>query len=107
MGKKILKFILVLGLVVFLTILGLFVYFNFQIYSQDKNYYDDPVVSLVKENGETKIKISETNKEELKIFLRKIKKIIYHEATLHNPEGDMLPDNIDDDIIKKIKDKVE
>ncbi|EKE19297.1 MAG: hypothetical protein ACD_9C00055G0001, partial [uncultured bacterium] len=36
--------------------------------------------------------------------IKKIKNLVYYEATIHNPEGDMLPDNIDNSIISKVKD---
>ena len=36
----------------------------------------------------------------------KIKSFIYREATIHNPEGDMLPDEIDDEILNEIKEKL-
>ena len=36
----------------------------------------------------------------------RIKKRIYLEATEHNPEGDVLPDEIDDKIIKEIRETV-
>ncbi len=49
-------------------------------------------------------------REEEKIFLKKIgkkvKNIIYREATEHNPEGDFMPDQIDDEIISEIKKRV-
>ena len=32
------------------------------------------------------------------------KKRIYYEAIIHNPEGDMVPDEIDDRLKKQIKD---
>lgn len=36
-------------------------------------------------------------------FAKKIKKFIYLEATNHNPEGDMFPDQIDDAVISEAK----
>ncbi|EKE18571.1 MAG: hypothetical protein ACD_9C00291G0002 [uncultured bacterium] len=36
-------------------------------------------------------------------FVKKTKKIIYHEATIFNPKGDVLPDQVDDIIISKTK----
>lgn len=38
-----------------------------------------------------------------KTILLKINDFIYKEATIHNPSGDVLPDNIDDDIKKELK----
>lgn len=34
----------------------------------------------------------------------KVKNLVYYEATIHNPQGDFLPDWIDDLILGKIKD---
>lgn len=34
---------------------------------------------------------------------RKLKNLVYYEATIHNPDGDFLPDWIDDTIKRKIK----
>ncbi|EKD58804.1 MAG: hypothetical protein ACD_56C00048G0005 [uncultured bacterium] len=34
---------------------------------------------------------------------KKVKNFIYYEATLHNPEGDLVPDGIDDSIFSKAK----
>jgi D-alanine-D-alanine ligase-like ATP-grasp enzyme len=49
------------------------------------------------------IKIREENKILLKIIVRKAERIVYDEATKHNPEGDLVPDKIDDDIKNKLK----
>jgi hypothetical protein len=35
--------------------------------------------------------------------LHEIKNGIYHEATIHNPSGDTIPDSWDDSLIHKIK----
>ena len=44
--------------------------------------------------------------EVVKKTVRKVKGFIYREATIHNPEGDMLPDEIDDEILNGIKEKL-
>lgn len=36
-------------------------------------------------------------------YAKKMKNLVYREATIHNPEGDMLPDEIDDSIISGVK----
>jgi len=36
----------------------------------------------------------------------KLKAFIYQEATVYNPEGDVLPDGIDDELFDEIKDKL-
>lgn len=53
-----------------------------------------------------KIKASVEKKVLLKKAAVKIKNWIYREATIHNPAGDVLPDGIDDKVIKEIKDRV-
>lgn len=35
--------------------------------------------------------------------IRRIENVVYYEATIHNPKGDVLPDGIDDTIKSKIK----
>jgi hypothetical protein len=42
-------------------------------------------------------------RQELVYWARKTKNIVYWEATTHNPSGDMLPDQIDDNIIGEIR----
>ncbi len=42
--------------------------------------------------------------ERAKGMVKKMTGFIYHEATIHNPEGDMIPDEIDDKVKGKIKD---
>jgi len=44
--------------------------------------------------------------EIVKKSAKKIKNFIYREATIHNPEGDMLPDEIDDEILNEIKERL-
>jgi hypothetical protein len=50
--------------------------------------------------------VQKPGKDFLKKIVRKIEGFIYHEATIHNPPGDMLPDQIDDKIKQEIKDRV-
>lgn len=57
-------------------------------------------------SGTFLIKASVEDKAVLMEAAKRIKDWIYREATIHNPEGDMLPDGIDDEVIKGIKDKI-
>lgn len=66
----------------------------------------EPFLSFRNESGGFTVKIREKEKEEVKIFLRKIKNLVYKEATVHNPAGDLLPDGIDDAVIKEVKETV-
>ena len=47
--------------------------------------------------------IRKPEKDFLKKIVRKIEGFVYHEATIHNPPGDMLPDQIDDNVKGEIK----
>lgn len=42
--------------------------------------------------------------KQLKHGIRKVVGMVYYEATIHNPEGDMVPDEIDDRLKKQVKD---
>jgi len=54
-----------------------------------------------------KIKFGKREEKFLKNVVRKIENIVYQEATEHNPEGDFLPDQIDDTIKKEIKSRLD
>ncbi|MCX6762654.1 MAG: hypothetical protein NT093_02620 [Candidatus Moranbacteria bacterium] len=47
--------------------------------------------------------IQKPEKDFLKKVVRKVEGLIYREATIHNPPGDMLPDQIDDNVKGEIK----
>jgi len=47
--------------------------------------------------------INKPEKDILKRAAQKAKNIIYREATEHNPSGDLLPDQIDDNLKGEIK----
>ncbi|MFC1645352.1 hypothetical protein ACFL08_04985 [Patescibacteria group bacterium] len=49
--------------------------------------------------------IQDDKRELVKTAAKKVKEVIYREATEHNPEGDMLPDEIDDIIKGEIKER--
>ncbi len=52
------------------------------------------------------VNLNEEDKSALKEFAGKIKRWIYREATIYNPEGDVLPDELDDKIIRELKEKI-
>lgn len=54
-----------------------------------------------------KIKMREAEKEALKLFFNKVLKMVYYEATIHNPPGDVVPDSLDDALINNVKERVE
>jgi len=66
----------------------------------------EPLLSIGGKAGDFSLNIREQEKEELKKVVKKIKDFIYLEATEHNPSGDLLPDQIDDNVIKEVKEKV-
>lgn len=86
-----------------ITILTFLVVIAFRFFSTGNS---DPLVSFKSEDGRFSLVIREKEKEWLKNPLKKVKEIIYQEATKHNPPGDMLPDQIDDQILGKIKEKI-
>ncbi len=67
---------------------------------------NEPILSFSDEPGSFSINIRETEKIEFKEFLAKIKNLLYKEATIHNPPGDAIPDQIDDKVIQEIKENV-
>lgn len=81
MIKKILFVLFIIFFFLLFVFLGAAV-----IYSQQKN------ISIIEE-----LKI-----DSKKIILQ-IKDIIYYQATVHNPEGNLMPDEVDDTILGRIK----
>ncbi|MDD5490054.1 MAG: hypothetical protein PHP25_05255 [Candidatus Moranbacteria bacterium] len=47
--------------------------------------------------------VQKPEKDFLKKVVKKVEGVVYREATIHNPPGDMLPDQIDDNIKGEIK----
>jgi len=47
--------------------------------------------------------IRRPEKDFLKKVVRRIAGLVYHEATVHNPPGDLLPDQIDNQVKNEIK----
>lgn len=75
------------------------------------NYFKDrgqeiPLVSFNIGSKDFSVKIREEEKNQLKEIAQKISGLVYHEATIHNPPGDMLPDQIDDNIKNEIKENI-
>lgn len=72
----------------------------------NRDSQEKPIVSLDDSQGSFSVHISSPQKEELKGIVSKISNFVYHEATVHNPPGDMVPDQIDDTIKNAVKEKV-
>jgi len=86
---------ILLGGFIFMIILVLLisvVFFNLFEFNEDNN-----TLSL-KATGE--------EKSALKSFAREIKRWVYQEATINNPEGDVLPDNLDNQLFGEIKNRI-
>jgi len=47
--------------------------------------------------------IQKPEKDFLKKVVRKVEGFVYREATIHNPPGDLVPDQIDDQVKGEIK----
>ncbi|HUD08902.1 MAG TPA: hypothetical protein VMQ48_02305 [Candidatus Saccharimonadales bacterium] len=47
--------------------------------------------------------IQSPEKDFLKKVVKRVEGVVYHEATIHNPPGNMLPDQIDDNVKGEIK----
>jgi len=65
-----------------------------------------PLLSLSNQESGLSVNIREEERNELKSIVKKIKDFVYREATIHNPPGDMMPDNIDNKVIEEVKEKV-
>lgn len=66
----------------------------------------EPLIRFTDQAENFSVKIRNKEKEEFKQYLEKIKRFVYREATVHNPAGDVVPDQIDDKVIQKVKEKV-
>ena len=52
------------------------------------------------------VTVQKPEKDFLTKVVRKVEGLVYREATIHNPSGDLLPDQIDDKIKQEIKDRI-
>lgn len=70
--------------------------------------FDGRVVKVeTRNNKRVLVVMPEKEKSVLKRAANRIKRLIYREATEHNPEGDVLPDYIDDKVKETIKERIE
>lgn len=68
---------------------------------------DEKVVEFVKNDaGDWSVRFGSMEREFLENVARKIEVMVYDEATKHNPEGDFLPDQLDDKIKEELKSRV-
>ncbi len=65
---------------------------------------NEKVFEFVKDDGGSwSIKFGKTEEAFLNNLAEKFENLVYQEATEHNPEGDFLPDKIDDKIKEEVK----
>ena len=57
-------------------------------------------------NSKGEVELDKDAKGEIKDSAKELDYKIYEEATKYNPEGDMLPDNIDNTIREKLKEEI-
>lgn len=93
------KFILYSFILLLIITLCVAVYGSFWL----KNNTSLKVSDFFNKDGE--VEIDKDAKGEIKEKAKKLDNRIYKEATEHNPEGDVLPDEIDDTIREKIKEE--
>lgn len=98
------KFIFVLFLIVSLIFVGAGTYLFYQVKNSTGELSFDSVKTYCLSS--LKSSFSKGEKQELKSEANKVKDRAYLEATEHNPEGDILPDQIDDNVKKKIKEEI-
>lgn len=96
---KFLKIIFV-SLAILAVVAGSGLFYLYETY-KDELIFVDPV------DGDTKIRLEEDEKIWIKKILKPVAELIYEKAAIHNPAGDALPDQLDDNIIKDIKKRVE
>lgn len=56
---------------------------------------------------ESFITVRSESQPSIKKTVQRLENILYRQATLHNPVGDLLPDEIDDNIKELIKEKIQ
>ncbi|MBU1177689.1 hypothetical protein KJ903_00550 [Patescibacteria group bacterium] len=94
-----------IGKVLFLFVLLLFLVAASGFWVK-KNMENITLASLINVMwGKEKIELTTDEKETAKDKARQAKDRIYQEATEHNPEGDVLPDEIDDKIKEELKEE--
>lgn len=98
--KKVFIFLVVL----FLTLV--FMLFVFSVYFFDMARNEEIVKINVDEKGAASFEVREEEKTLLKNIARIIGEFVYDKATKYNPEGDLLPDEIDNRIKDKVKEKI-
>lgn len=79
-------------LILAIVLLGSFLLGAYFLFSDGENYFLE----------ETKAK----NMQKIKDLALRTKNLIYYEATIHNPPGDIIPDQWDEELLGKIKTEI-
>lgn len=95
--KKILKILFISSIIIIIVVAG-------GLFWEYKKYKEE-IIFIDPLDGKTKIRLDENEKDLIKNALKPIVNFVYREATIHNPAGDVLPDQIDDNIKKNIKER--
>ncbi len=96
-------FYIIIALLVFACVVLVFLYLD---YRSDLSLPRGSFFAIERMDGKYKIKLREEEKESLKSFFNKMLDMVYYEATIHNPSGDVVPDSLDDTLIRSIRDRV-
>ncbi len=71
-------------------------------------YKTEKAITVIHDGGHVRsVIMSNEVKPWFKWVVQNMAGFIYHEATIHNPKGDVLPDSIDDTLKGYIKEKVQ
>lgn len=91
-------------------ILIVFVVFSFMAFfigfSDGKNADNSKVITVVDDNNSWYLLLGSSLKNQLMPYMLKLKSFVYKEAEIHNPKGDVLPDQIDDQLLSVVKEKI-
>lgn len=90
-------------LIILVGLLGLAVFGGYRVW---RGMGDLTFANLVNYfSGVGKIEVDEATKDRLKEEAKNLEDKIYDEATEHNPEGDLIPDEWDDKLKEKLKEE--
>ena len=73
---------------------------------REEDIPDGKIFAFINGGDSYSLWIREDEKKYLEKITRKAKEVVYREAAVHNPEGDMLPDNVDNDISNELKSRI-
>lgn len=90
-------------LIILVGLLGLAVFGGYRVWRGMGDFTFANFVNYL--SGVAKIEVDEATKNRLKEEARDIEDKIYEEATEHNPEGDLIPDEWDDKLKEKLKEE--